>query len=135
MPAFISGANRLDLDWSGVPVGRVLSNYGGILNVRRNAGVLIFANRELVCLNYLLRPGDRIELIRVRGRKGRVPDGTPSWITEDLIEETIRVWQRFCEYPLTEEDALVFLLNVSELLEIVEGSQADEELRRTGESQ
>lgn len=60
MPAFINGANRLDLDWSGVPVRRVLSNYGDILNVRQNTGVLIFANRQIVRLSYLIRPDDLI---------------------------------------------------------------------------
>jgi hypothetical protein len=128
MPAFINGANRLNLDCSDMPVRRVLSNYGEILNVRRNAGVLILANRQLVCLNYLIRPNDRIEFIRVRGWKGGVPDGAPSWITEELIEETIRVWQRFYDEPLSEENALVCLLDVSELLEIVEGSEKNEEV-------
>ena len=136
MPAFISGANRLDLDWSDVPVRRVLSNYGEILNIRRNTGFLIFANRQLVCLSYLIRPNDRIEFVRTRGWKGgEVPDGAPSWITSELINETIQVWQRFYEESLNEKDALVLLLNVSELIEVVEGGEKDEEVChiRTGQ--
>ena len=84
---------------------------------------------------YIVAENDRVEFVRHFGLKGSgVPDDVPCWVTEELIEETIRVWQRFYEDPLTKDEALVFPLNGSELLEIVEGSQSDEEVRRAGES-
>ncbi|MEX2167746.1 MAG: hypothetical protein WD851_00420 [Pirellulales bacterium] len=47
------------------------------------------------------------------------PAGAPTWVTPELIEKTIRVWQRFYEAPLTAEDALGIILNVSGLVEVL----------------
>ena len=46
------------------------------------------------------------------------PAGAPTWVTAELIEKTIRVWQRFYEAPLTVDDALGIILNVSGLVEV-----------------
>ena len=126
MPTFINGANRLDLDCGGAAVSRIVRDYGEVLNVRWNTGFLIFANRRLVRLDYLIRPCDQIEFVRVRGWKGGVPDGAPSWVTEELIEETIRVWQRFYEEPLASEQALALILTTSELLAAMEEQKNEE---------
>ena len=45
----------------------------------------------------------------------RVPPGAPSWITAELIRETLHVWQPYYEEPLVAEDALEMLMNVGQL--------------------
>lgn len=55
-----------------------------------------------------------------------MPPGTPSWIDEELVKETIRVWQPYHRGPLTPEDAVEILLNVGQLfgaLGLAGGSQ------------
>jgi hypothetical protein len=47
-----------------------------------------------------------------------VPAGTPSWITIELIEHTKKVWQPRYKSPLTAEDAVTILLNVSRLFSL-----------------
>lgn len=47
------------------------------------------------------------------------PAGAPTWVTAELMEKTIRVWQRFYPEPLTVEDALGIILNVSGLVEVI----------------
>ncbi len=44
-----------------------------------------------------------------------VPPGTPAWITGDLIETTIRVWQPFYNEPVTIEVAVEMLIRVGQL--------------------
>jgi hypothetical protein len=44
-----------------------------------------------------------------------VPAGTPDWITPELVEETIRVWQPYYEAILTTEEAVTMILNVGRL--------------------
>ncbi len=48
-------------------------------------------------------------------RPSIVPDGTPDWITAELIEETIRVWQPFYREVVTPEEAVTMILNVGRL--------------------
>lgn len=45
----------------------------------------------------------------------QMPPATPDWIDEDLVKETIRVWQPYYSGPLTPEDAVEILLNVGQL--------------------
>ena len=47
--------------------------------------------------------------------KSIVPAGTPDWITAELIEATIRVWQPHYDTTLTVDDAVTMLLNVGRL--------------------
>jgi hypothetical protein len=42
-----------------------------------------------------------------------------SWITPELIAETIKVWQPHYESALTEEDATEILDNTGKLLEVL----------------
>ena len=46
---------------------------------------------------------------------GIVPVGTPDWITADLIELTIRVWQPYYQATLTPEEAVTMIVNVGRL--------------------
>jgi hypothetical protein len=49
--------------------------------------------------------------------KSIVPAGTPDWITAELIEQTIRVWQPYYKEMLTTEDAIGMILNVGRLFQ------------------
>ena len=44
-----------------------------------------------------------------------VPAGTPDWITAELIEQTIRVWQPYYQAIVTPEEAVTMILNVGRL--------------------
>lgn len=50
---------------------------------------------------------------------GAVPPGSPTWITSELIDKTISVWQRFYDRPLTAEDAVEMLMRVSHLMKVL----------------
>ena len=47
------------------------------------------------------------------------PQGTPPWITTDLITQTLHAWQPLSPIHLTEEDAVAILLNIDHLFEVV----------------
>ena len=44
-----------------------------------------------------------------------VPPGTPTWITGDLIEATVQVWQPYYNEPITSEVAVEMLIHVGQL--------------------
>ena len=48
-----------------------------------------------------------------------VPAGAPNWITPELIEHTLRVWQPYYATPLTTDDALAIIQSVGRLIEVV----------------
>lgn len=48
-----------------------------------------------------------------------VPAGTPDWITVELIEQTIRVWQPYYPHLLTPEEAVTMILNVGRLFDVL----------------
>jgi hypothetical protein len=50
---------------------------------------------------------------------GIVPAGTPDWITVELVEKTIRVWQPYYQATLTPEEAVTMILNVGRLYEVL----------------
>ncbi len=50
---------------------------------------------------------------------GIVPAGTPDWITPELIERTICVWQPFYAAILTPEEAVTMILNVGRLFDVL----------------
>ena len=52
-------------------------------------------------------------------RPSIVPAGTPDWITSELIEQTIRVWQPYYEAILTPEEAVTMILNVGRLYAVL----------------
>jgi len=46
-----------------------------------------------------------------------VPAGAPDWITPELIEATIRVWQPYYAEVLSPEEAVTMILDVGRLFE------------------
>lgn len=61
----------------------------------------------------------------------RRPPATPTWISDELLQHTIEVWQPFYARTLQAEDALEMILNVSQLLETLR-EQPHEEVRSPG---
>ena len=51
------------------------------------------------------------------GARSIVPAGAPDWITPELIEATIRVWQPYYEAIVTPEEAVTMILNVGRLFD------------------
>ena len=49
----------------------------------------------------------------------RVPAGAPSWVTQELIDRTIRVWQPYYKAMLSADDALAMILNVARMFGVV----------------
>ena len=46
-----------------------------------------------------------------------VPAGSPDWITPELVEATIRVWQPYYKEVLTPEEAVTMILTVGRLFD------------------
>ncbi len=57
-------------------------------------------------------------------RPSIVPAGLPDWITAELIEETIRVWQPYYVAVLTPEEAVTMIQNVGRLYHALSLEQA-----------
>ncbi|TXT23934.1 MAG: Uncharacterized protein FD138_3148, partial [Planctomycetota bacterium] len=53
------------------------------------------------------------------GNHASVPTGTPEWVTAELIDLTIRVWQPYYKAPLTPDDAVTMLLSVGRLFGVI----------------
>ena len=49
--------------------------------------------------------------------KSIVPAGAPDWITPELVEATIRVWQPYYQAIVTPEEAVTMILNVGRLFD------------------
>ena len=58
--------------------------------------------------------------------------GLPSWITPDLIAETIGAWQPYYAQRLTPEDAVDILLGVGSVFAVVSGGSRHGTVRRLG---
>lgn len=56
-----------------------------------------------------------------------LPAGTPAWVTTELIEQTLTVWQPRYESPLSTEDAVRILVCASQLMRTLvdEGAASD----------
>ena len=52
-----------------------------------------------------------------RNASSPVPNGRPSWVTEELVKETLKMWQPLSAKKLTEDDALATLLGIGRLFE------------------
>lgn len=48
-----------------------------------------------------------------------VPPGAPEWVTSELIEYTIRVWERYYSAALTPEDALEIIQSSARLFQLL----------------
>lgn len=57
---------------------------------------------------------------------------SPDWITRELVEETLRIWQPFYKEPLIPNDALEILSGVGRLLEVLSSGDSHETVRRSG---
>ena len=60
----------------------------------------------------------------IAGNSIPVPPGAPSWVTSELIAQTIETWQPYYRDCLTEQDALDILMSVGRLFEILLGSKS-----------
>ena len=52
-------------------------------------------------------------------RPSSVPAGTPEWITAELIEKTILVWQPYYKDVLTAEEAVTMIQSVGRLYQVL----------------
>jgi hypothetical protein len=53
-----------------------------------------------------------------------LPAGTPDWITPQLIDETIRVWQPYYAEILSPEEAITMIRNVGRLYQALSSGSA-----------
>jgi hypothetical protein len=51
-----------------------------------------------------------------------IPPGLPEWITLELVEQTLRVWNPYYDSRLTVDDAVTILLNVGQLYRALSSS-------------
>ncbi|MAT13665.1 MAG: hypothetical protein CMJ46_00120 [Planctomyces sp.] len=64
-----------------------------------------------------------------------VPSDAPAWVTPDMIEKTLKVWQPYYEEELIPEDALAIIMGVGRILEFLAEGHSDETIRRPGSRQ
>jgi hypothetical protein len=64
-----------------------------------------------------------------------IPPGTPAWITRELIELTIRVWQPYYAALLTTVDAVTMILGAGHLYTALSRSTNHETVRSLGPRQ
>ncbi len=81
------------------------------------------------------RPPHHIEPRGDEPEAVRVPEGAPRWVTRELIEQTLRVWQPYYENPLIPEDALEMITGVGRLLDALSRGDDHEAVRRPGARQ
>jgi hypothetical protein len=78
-----------------------------------------FAERRLPCKHWwaatFAEMADRGEKLPDLEYPKVVPSGAPKWVTIDLIQETLFVWQFYYREDLTPDDALEMVLGVSRL--------------------
>ena len=61
-----------------------------------------------------------------------VPVGAPQWVTVELIEHTIRVWQPFYQHQLIPNDALEIIRGVAGMVDVLSSGVDHETVRRIG---
>jgi len=47
----------------------------------------------------------------------RLPEGTPTWITPELVELTVKTWQPYYPQPLTIDEAIDMIRSVGRMWE------------------
>lgn len=50
-----------------------------------------------------------------------LPPATPKWITPELVELTLRTWQRYYSHPLTVEEAIDMIRNAGRMFDAFSG--------------
>lgn len=68
-------------------------------------------------------PGIMRRTAPVAQREFHVPAGAPDWVTEELLQEAIDVWQPYYKHELSMEDALEITLSVGRLAEAISGEK------------
>ncbi len=63
-----------------------------------------------------------------------VPAGSPSWVTEELIELTLKTWQPFYPNQLIEQDALEMIMGVDQLFGVLSRDSINETICSTRKS-
>lgn len=53
-----------------------------------------------------------------------LPAYLPKWVTREFFEETRRLWSSRYGWTLTDEETCEIILNVSKLLDILQGEDA-----------
>lgn len=64
-----------------------------------------------------------------------LPAGAPRWVTVELIEHTIRVWQPFYRDQLIPEDALEIIMGIGRMVEVLSSGGDHETVRRPSKGQ
>jgi len=64
-----------------------------------------------------------------------LPDGAPIWITEELVEKTLEVWQPFYEKELIVADAIAMIMGVGQIYEFFAEGPRHEAIRRPSSRQ
>ena len=64
-----------------------------------------------------------------------VPPGAPHWVTPELMEETLRIWQPFYPDRLIPEDALEIIMGADRMFDLLSKGPSHEAVRRAGQSQ
>jgi hypothetical protein len=71
----------------------------------------------------MVRRSSSLKAIEFAACSKSVPAGAPAWVTLELIEQTIRVWQPYYADPLTSDAALAIIQSVGRMIEVLsEGS-------------
>lgn len=55
--------------------------------------------------------------------------GAPLWVTPELIQHTLQVWQPFYDHQLIPEDALEIIMNVGHVFEALSSGVEHEAIR------
>ena len=68
-----------------------------------------------------------------------VPSGAPSWVTAELLQKTLEVWQPYYEQELIPEDALAIIMGAGQMFDCLSPrpskGHSHEEIRRPGTRQ
>ena len=62
----------------------------------------------------------------------QVPAGAPAWVTPELIEQTLRVWQPFYQHQLIPNDALEIIRGVAGIVDVLSSGADYETVRCIG---
>ena len=124
------GIHRVSMPLAGLTVEEIQVGLGDVLNVGREVEAYLNGNR--VAGTTLVRSADTLDFMRTFGRKGSsdlpgeesprrriVPPGAPAWITDELIELTLRTFQPRYDAKLTPEDAMEMLVTFSRVADVL----------------
>ncbi|MCP4191769.1 MAG: hypothetical protein GY768_14230 [Planctomycetaceae bacterium] len=65
----------------------------------------------------------------------RQDSSLPSWLTTELVEKTLQVWQPHYSYRLTRDDAIAIIKSVGQLFEVLRQEPIDETVCCDSESE